>query len=183
VLLGTGSAITPADFASIVSSIGAQYTGAFIPHIAPSAATVQVAGTFYTPGGGVFQSVHPTAVTGGSTTGIDDNSACAVVSWLSTVYWRGGKPRTYLPALPQTFSTDGHSLTGTATAAFAADGNTFLAGVNALTHGTITSVELGMISFFSGNVPRTPPVFFAFTGATCHSRIATQRRRLGKWTP
>jgi len=57
----------------------------------------------------------------------------------------------------------------------------FRTAINALTQGTITSTVLGMVSFTTGGVARTPAVFYAFTGATVHQRLGTQRRRLGKW--
>lgn len=124
------------------------------------------------------------AMTGAGTnagTILNDNSACAVFSWLSTVYWRGGKPRTYLPGLTNAATTDAKTLTAGTITAYKAAAAAFRTAVNALTSGAITGTQLGFVSFQSGNADRPAPLFFAITGVTVHGRIGTQRRRLGKW--
>src|SRR5215468_2817675 len=54
-----------------------------------------------------LHSVHSGTGTGtGGATSIGDNAACKVLSWNSQVYWRGGKPRTYVPSVQTGESTD-----------------------------------------------------------------------------
>ena len=143
---------------------------------------VQAKATLFQSGGTVLQSLSAMTGTGGAAVAeIDDNSACYVVSWTSSVYWRGGKPRTYLPGVQQGSSTDGHTLVAGDRTAVAADAAAFRTAVNALTHGAITATSLGFVSFNSGNTARPSPLFFNVTGATVHGRLGSQRRRLGKW--
>jgi len=177
----TSSSISQADLDAWLVSFANQYKTSFASQVSNSAGFVQAKATLYTPGGGVLQSVS--AMTGNGTGGtiVQDNSASAVVSWLSTVYWRGGKPRTYLPTVPNTFIQNASELTSTAIGTIKTAATGFRTAINALTQGTITSTVLGMVSFQTGGVARSPAVFFSFTGASVHKRLGTQRRRLGKW--
>jgi hypothetical protein len=120
------------------------------------------------------------AGTGG--TAIDDSSGSTVVSWLTSVYWRGGKPRTYVPAIVgTTVSADDHTITAGGITAATTAGNNFRTDVQALAPGTITGTTFGFVSFQSGNAERPTPLFFPISGARVHGRLGTQRRRLGKW--
>jgi hypothetical protein len=120
--------------------------------------------------------------TGGSATApIADNAACVVISWLSAVYWRGGKPRTYLPGVIGTATTDGVGITTSFATGIKTAAQAFRTAVNALTQGAITGTALGFVSFRTGNADRVPPTFYAISDATVHHRLSTQRRRLGQW--
>jgi len=149
-----------------------------------SSATFSAAdATLFTTGGTVLQS-HVNMTGGGTRAGteINTDALSAIVSWITTVYWRGGKPRTYLPPPAIADTTGSYHWSPTYLAALQTAGGNFLTAVNALTAGGITGTQLGFVSFSSGGVTRTPPVFFPFTGATTHPRMGTQRRRLGAWT-
>ena len=138
--------------------------------------------TLYTPGGGELVSSSSMTGTGSSGgTAVANDGTCKVASWLSTVYWRGGKPRTYLPGVSTSETTGDHSLTAGEITALKTAAAGFRTAVNALTSGGITGTTLGFVSFRTGNADRVPPLFYAFTGATVHPRLGTQRRRLGHW--
>lgn len=106
-----------------------------------------------------------------------------VISWLTAGYWRGGKPRTYVPGATGNISPTAQSQWSSATlTAMQTAAAAFRTGVNALTGGTtITGTSLGFVSFFTAGAARTTPLFFAFTGQKIHPRVAHQRRRDGKW--
>jgi len=116
-------------------------------------------------------------------TGISDNSACVVLSWASSVYWRGGKPRTYLPGIVNTDVVNGHTIATAADTEYTSAANSFLTLVNALSATGITQTQLGFVSFFSAKVPRNPPIFFPILAGSVHGRLGSQRRRLGAWLP
>lgn len=109
------------------------------------------------------------------------NSSSLILSWLTGVYWRGGKPRTYLPLPPASMIEFSHDVPAATRTTLVTQGNAFRTAVNALTAGAITGTQLGLMSFSSGGAPRAVPVFYAFTGVKAHGRLGTQRRRLGKW--
>jgi hypothetical protein len=182
--LATSSTITQADLDTYVTAFQAAYKARFAAVQSGSVAYSNAKGTLFAPGGGVLHSLI--AMTGtGSEAGTDPESTAMakVVSWLSTVYWRGGKPRTYLigPRIADIDATTESTFTGAARTAVVTAANNFRTDVNALTAGTINGSVLGFVSFRSGNVERVTPLFFPVSGSLCHPRIGTQRRRYGKW--
>jgi len=179
--LTTSSAITQTDLDSWTTSVQAAYKTRFAPREANFVAYVLAKTVLYTPGGGeLISSIAMTGTGTGGASGIANLECCKVVSWLSTVYWRGGKPRTYIPIPQTTEIASSKALSGAEITALQTAGAGFRTDVNALAPGTITGTQLGFVSFSTGNAPRTPPVFFPITGATVHGRLGTQRRRLGK---
>jgi hypothetical protein len=116
-----------------------------------------------------------------SDTPVHNNSSCKVISWISNVYWKGGKPRTYVPTVGQTETTDLKTLITTAVTKVAAQGAAFHNAVNALNSGSISQTQHGFVSFKSGGVFRPSPVFFPILGAAAHPRLGSQRGRLGPW--
>jgi hypothetical protein len=101
-----------------------------------------------------------------------------VINWAISAYYRGGKPRTYMPGVPQSVVTDGRTLSSAYRSALATDAASFITDVNAITHGGITAVQLGTVSFQVGKNWRTPPIFRPYVGASVRQIMGTQRRRL-----
>lgn len=136
-----------------------------------------------------FPTGSPLVVVGdhtGSDAGSDSDgdpmpaSIACCISWQSGVYWRGGKPRTYLAGLQDDVIVSPQFWNSTFRTNLATGADAFLSAVNALASGNFDSIQLGLVSFMSGGVARTPPLFFPFVGASVHPRIDSQRRRLGK---
>ena len=120
---------------------------------------------------------------GGSANNTEIDSLSAVVSWVMYATWRGGKPRTYLPALPTEAFTSPNRLHPTFIAAVLTQAGNFKTSMNGISVTPFGGIAFAVQSFFSGNVARTPPVMFAITDAKVHPRISSQRRRLGKEVP
>lgn len=180
--LTTSSAIIQSDLDSWLNSFQADYKTRFAPFMYAGVAYSNAKAVCYTPGGtALLSSVTMTGAGSSGGTAVADNSLCYVVSWNTNVYWRGGKPRTYLPGISTAGMSSNTTLAGaTQTSVQTAAGN-FRTDINALAPGTITGSSLGFVSFSSGNVPRSPAVFFPVSGAKVHGRAGTQRRRMGKW--
>jgi hypothetical protein len=116
----------------------------------------------------------------GLTGGVDLPANIAVgISWKVGLYYRGGHPRTYLAGIPSTARANVREWTNTYATAVAASAVNFLGDVNALTPGSITDVDLGMLSYVVNKAYRAQAAFFPFTSATVDKRIDTMRRRLG----
>lgn len=181
--LSGGAAAPQADLDAWLTSFYNAYVANLGAQEGNSVNIVQAQATLFQTGGAVLESTHAGAGTG--TNGapeVNDNSACYVVSWKTNVYWRGGKPRTYLPGVLNGVVTNGTTLSGATVTAVTTKATAFRTAINALSQGAITATQLGFVSFFfQKGTLRNPPVFFAFTGAGCHPRIGTQRRRLGRW--
>jgi hypothetical protein len=183
-LLGGGVTATQADLVTWNTAFRAAYVADLAPLIPTSTTITTTTSTLFQSAETALHAVNSTGAAGTlPDTPVKDTSASKVISWTTNVYWRGGKPRTYIPNVGQTETTDGrHILPGTLTQ-IAAAGNSFRAAVNAIIAGSITSTQFGFVSFRSGGADRPTPVFFPILGAAAHPRIGTQRGRLGAWTP
>lgn len=177
-----GVSAPQANFDTVVSNFGEAYYSSFGAEL-PGTVTIDLAqGTLFQPNETALHSSHIMAHQGAQTgSTASDNAACPVLSWVTNVYWRGGKPRTYLPGLMASFVLNNKQLTTAAQAAFQNTGNSFHTAVNALNAGVITQVQHGFVSFFSGGQERDPSSFFPISGCRVHLRIGTQRGRLGSW--
>jgi len=108
------------------------------------------------------------------------NQVACVVSWQINHRYRGGHPRTYLPAGVLADITSGHlwaapAFTTAATNAAAA----FRTALNAITAGTKTW-QMVTLSYYSGGALLAVPTPYTIQGAKVHGRVDTQRNRLGK---
>lgn len=107
------------------------------------------------------------------------------VSWKQALRYRGGHPRTYLAAIPLAAGADNHSLTPTYVGYYLAGAQAFRTAVNSILLGAL-DVQLGALSYYSKvETPAPPhlrptPLFLPFSDAAVHSRLDTQRRRLGR---
>ena len=132
--------------------------------------------------GGSDNTASAVATTAGATTGTPLPPQCAVcVSWTISARYRGGHPRTYFPGLLSSdlVAADFSELKATTATNWEEAGLNFLDDVN----GTMVSgvdLVLGTVSYFTGNAPRTTPLFRIYTGAHVHRRLDSQRRRSGK---
>lgn len=135
--------------------------------------------TYYSSSSGDKTVTHSTSVAG-DVTGNPLPAQCAqLVSWTIADSYRGGHPRTYLPA-PSIDKTNGvKQWTDTHTGNLSDGANAFLDAVNALTETNISTVTLGTVSFQTGGAWRTPPVFRPFLEGTGQKRVCTIRNRLG----
>lgn len=173
------SSVAQADLDAVIDSLVAAYNTRFAGFISTGATIAEARASWIYSAGNVLESdrVYSDACTGG--TGIDSLAVCYVIDWKITDYYRGGKPRTYLPGVVQSASTDARTLTSTARSSLATAAQGFRTDVNAITHGGITAVTLGVVRFASQNAWLNPPVFRAYTTASVRSILGTQRRRYG----
>jgi hypothetical protein len=106
--------------------------------------------------------------------------ACTI-SWNIAESYRGGKPRTYVPAPPINATLPAGSSTIDPTFATAADGywTAFMNGVNALTVAGGGGYVLGTVSYFASHVVRPTPLFRQYLAVRVHERLDSQRRRSG----
>jgi hypothetical protein len=120
--------------------------------------------------------------TPGGASGASIAPQCAIViTWKAAINWRGGRPRTYLPFVPNNAlpSASGSKLQSTFTSALATAAQNFLVDVNGITlSGSI--YQLGVPSYYTKGNFRPAPVFYAFQSAVVHDRLDSQRRRSGK---
>jgi hypothetical protein len=109
------------------------------------------------------------------------SNECFVLSWRSSAFWRGGKPRTYIPGLTSSMTDTIKSLSDTWKNATITAAQAMLTAVNAVTTADVPQTRLGFIHASSQGAWLVPPVFYEFSDVTVHDRVASQRRRLGHW--
>lgn len=163
------------DFAGALSGSG------LIAQFGNTLHVTQLRGVAVTAPGSAFTHVRATSISGTVGGAQLPASACIVGSWLSTAYWRGGKPRTYMGGVPSAYIDTNHSLDDSQKAAVLSKFQAFHSAVNGITTPAFDSVELGFVRWQSHDEWLHPPQWFPFTGVTIHDRLATQRRRLGQW--
>jgi len=180
--LTTSSSISQADLDTWLTALVAAYKTRFQAQLPGDYTFSYGKAVLYTPGGGELVSTStPTPWSGTVGTNSPVGSFCAVLSWQSGVYWRGGKPRSYLPVGAAAITGGLDTLTSAVRTALVTAGNSYRTDANALTSGTITGTSFGFVSFRTGNAERGTPLFFTIVGTVVHPRVGTQRRRAGKW--
>jgi len=116
--------------------------------------------------------------TGGSATG----NACVLVTYPSSIRYRGGHPRTYLPPpLTGILADDAHITTAGATA-WATGWGDVLTTLYGSTSGGTTLAGQCAVSYRTGGAPRTDPLVMpiASGSASVKTQLASQRRRIGR---
>lgn len=173
-----------ADLDGLTSAFGEMYFAQLGTMLFPDTSVKLCQATFFNGPQSALHSNHAMTHVGTSAgTPINEKSACRVLSWNSNVYWRGGKPRTYVPGVATADTTDGMTLVPASKNQYAINAQNLHVAINALNFGNFTQSQHGFVSFHTGGTLRTPGVFFPITGGTAHGRIGSQRRRLGSWIP
>jgi hypothetical protein len=180
--LTTSGTVTQGDLDTWTAAFGAAYKARFTAQFGTGYTFSQCKAVLFVDGTPLNVLESTASLTGsGSATSGTDLATAMTVSWNTSAYWRGGKPRTYLPVSGALSTTAKVWSTTAITAATTAVGN-FRTDINALTGGTtITGTALGFVSFYSGGNLRSPPLFFSYQGFKIHPRYSHQRRRDGKW--
>lgn len=182
--LTTSATPTQAQLDTWLTTCSTAYKTQFASNIQGAVTFDQAQAQMFLAGGLVLPSLIAMTGAGSATSSNDiDAARCAVISWQTGVYWRGGKPRTYIPPGGTGQTDDQNSLSAATVTSFLTKAGLYLAAINAVTSGAITATQLGFVSFVSGGSDRPVPIFYPFIGAKVHPRLGTQRRRLGKWLP
>jgi len=177
----TGVPTTP-DVDGLAAALYSAYATAFASHLSNWWHLARCNVTYFPAGTEVVVYGSHEADTPGTVSEAAPGSAsvAAVISWIANVYWRGGKPRTYVSGVPLASYDGTTQLKATFQSGLDTAAGSFLTAVNALTPTPFTSVTLSLMSFFSKKVGAVRPQAFPITGAKVGSRIDSQRRRLGK---
>lgn len=122
-----------------------------------------------------------TTVSAGTNSGnTQPASACVLVKHSILRRYRGGHPRHYLPFGVQNDFANNISWTTGFLANCLNDIQAMITMLNSFAAGSITSLEVGNLSYVSGGAERATPVFDPFINTAVATRICSQRRRLGK---
>lgn len=180
----TVAAPTTSQMNAMVASLYTAWKTAWQSHLGTNWTITLAKGTYYGTAPYVITGEEiATDIGTNAQSSIFPDQITAVLSWLVSTTWRGGKPRTYFPGILKSADLqDNAHITSTLITALEGAGTTWMTAVNAYTTSPFLTMSLGTIRFFSANTPLTPPVFLPYTGNFMHSRIGTLRRRLGRET-
>lgn len=114
---------------------------------------------------------------GGASGSYQVGAVSIILSWGTTAFWRGGKPRTYLSGIPDSAIATATTFSSGYVAAVQTAAALFLSDVDAITTTNIDTVTLGFLSRLSGGAPRTPGVFFPYMTVFVRTNPGSIRRR------
>lgn len=104
------------------------------------------------------------------------------LSWKIAESYRGGKPRWYLPGIPQSasFPAGTPKVEPVYATTLEAQAVTWMGAFNALVPHVGATVKLGTVSYYTGHTVRPTPQFREFIDVKVHERLDSQRRRSGR---
>lgn len=125
--------------------------------------------------------VDNTAVVGTNvTTAPMPANVALVVSFKIARRYRGGHPRMYLTGQATGNTASNTNWTGTYAATVATNMEAWRVAVNALTFPSMSVIQLVNLSYYTGHILRPVPTFDTINAVSVHTRVDTQRRRVGK---
>jgi hypothetical protein len=174
----TGTPPTAGSLQSLAASIGTAWNTAIAPICNTSLALTQVVCIDLSSdtGNEGAATVNHLGTRAGA---LFPASVACVFSWHIPRRYRGGHPRTYVPAGVETDLSAGHLWNTTAQAAFAAAASGFLSNMNAISIGG-TPFFMVNVAYRRGGIILATPIVDPITSSSVDDRIDTQRRRLGK---
>jgi len=173
----TGAPTSP-DLVELATDLFGIWRDTFLVHQHADATLVEVECRYFTGSGEILGSAFGSqaGLVGGDAT---PNNTAQLISWQISASYRGGKPRSYIPGVPQSALGSWSTLTDSQVGALTTDAGSFIGLVDDLTPTDIDSVSVGCMHFFSGGAALDPPTFDPFLSGSAQKRLCTQRRRLG----
>jgi hypothetical protein len=167
------------DLTNVGSNVPTHFTTRIKPFWGSSCTWTSVAVSSLGGDGLLYQGTG--SVPGTGSTPIYPPQVSVCISWKAAIAWRGGRPRTYLPGIPQaaTTSVGSPALASSYSGALAAAATSLLSDIQGDSYSSAT-LSLGVPSYYSKGAFRSPPLFLPFQGAVVHDRLSSQRRRSAK---
>lgn len=177
----SGTTPTAAILNALAADIHTAWAASMKPEIASSCVLSAITLTDLTNSSGAQGVVSPNEA--GTNGGVCTAGNTAVlVTYPSSIRYRGGHPRTYLlPPIQSQLADDGHITTGFATA-IATAWNAVLATYYGSSSGGTTLAGQCAVSYVTALAPRVTPLVMpiAQSSITVHTQLASQRRRIGR---
>lgn len=175
----TGTGIVASDLNTLATDIANGWNSTLAGRVPASVVLTQVQ-IVYVPSVGNEVNGSAAVSHAGTRAGTDIENASSswVLNWHISAYYRGGHPRWYLPGLLQADVTNGSAVDSGQASNTATSAAAFMADINGYTTANISGVQLGTMSFATGNSWRGTPLFRPFTGVAVRLIVGSQRRRL-----
>jgi hypothetical protein len=132
------------------------------------------------PNGGEATFVEPAPIAGGVASHSMAANCALVISWKEDISYRGGHPRTYLPAIPASVLNDPQHVTPAYRTTVQVTANSLITSVSGGSWGSgLTDPVLSVVHYRLDGALLTPPVGAIIRSAVVDTRLDSQRRRLG----
>lgn len=126
---------------------------------------------------------HIATTLGSNVAGPGPAQVSACITWHVATHYKGGHPRTYLPAIPYTATSDGRSWGSSYQALLNTAASSLFTAVNAINVGAAGVVTLVAVHRVRNKVVLNPPTTEPIVSVEVDTRIDTQRRRIGPDVP
>jgi hypothetical protein len=185
VLTSPGDEPDPTDLNTVCEGIRSAATNMLTNDQSSNLVYEGVLGTLWAAGGTEYSGSALNPVIGGEPSSPSTLAASIVVSWRTHTTWRGGKPRSYFPGVPESRVADGRQLDSGIVAAIQGRVDSFLAAIPDITTDTVSCESLVCLRRFADGgstttppTPLDPPELVVITAAVVRSVLGTQRRRM-----
>lgn len=177
----SGSAPSTSDLTSIATAVANAWNTNFAPMCGAQVSLTEVDTADLTSSTAATQQTTVSHAGSRGGTALPSSVAC-VVSWAINHRYRGGHPRSYLPAGMIADVLTGHLWQAAFITAMESAAAAFLTALNAITFAGSTC-RMVSVQYVSAKTRLSVPVPYTINASTVHGRVDTQRKRLGKETP
>lgn len=123
------------------------------------------------------QGINTTSAIGTRTGAYLSAGTAALINHKIARHYRGGKPRTYLPAFTATDMASPSAWVSASVTALQTGWDAFIAGIVGATSGSTTISAFANVSYYSGKTLRSTPLVETITASVVSTLPASQRRR------
>lgn len=175
------SAYTVAELTALATAFGTWYTGQILPLVSDGVTYQGTIGLDLGSDSGLEAAVTGSG-TGSSIGSSLPANVAACISWTQGVHYRGGHPRTYIGGATSSWMNGVTQLSSSFMSSLLAAGNSLITAIGAVSGISDGPAALVCLHRTRGKVQLNPPQAGIVFSAIVHSRIDSQRRRLGKET-
>src|ERR671937_404547 len=136
-----------------------------------------VRSTVFLTSGERIRKVSVMDAVGGISSSSEPSSIAYLIDWATTDGRRGGKPRTYLPGVPENAMIDTSRIAASSAADRATNAMAYVTAAVAISHGVLAINEFVDMSFVDGGAYRTVGHAYPILGASVRQVVGHQRRR------
>jgi hypothetical protein len=176
-----GGPVTAGDLDTLNDDVQGHFNARFTPNLSSDLHYTTLSTHLYLSDGSIYRRVTIVDAIGGVAQESEPAQVAFLIDWDTADARRGGKPRSYIPGVPEGSMGDSANVTPAARVAMSDAANGYRNDLNATVAGVLSIVEFVDMSFVLAKAWRAPkalgiPIF----AGHCSNVVATQRRRVDR---
>lgn len=177
----TGTAPTASFLSTVAAAMGTAWGTSYKPEVSNSIVLTSVIITDLASALGA-QGISSPNITGTNANSAAGGNSAVLVTYPSSIRYRGGHPRSYLPPPPGTSLQTTSTITSAYITAVTTAWNAVLAPLFGTSGGGTTMAGQCAISYVTAKAPRVTPVVMPISqnAITVQAELGSQRRRIGR---